>query len=559
MNANAITCREPDTVMGLKRIGATFPSRLSFMPALLRRAAREGWRFEEPVVALDEESVGHILLSVNTGQNVYTLIGYAHRLAPEQRSDRVIATAWDATFTLFDGRPSAEDVARLAANVPKQEAGRCQTSELVLARANKSVRMFEHVAQSLAQGRQPDMAMIRKVGYLMRTTAVYGSGKFGVADRAKIAARPEFAASFHVEMLAVYLIREFSFLVAEHAAKQLGAERAVGLSSDSKRALGIGNATGLGMAPFLINHPGLLHAWFNSKEQALTRVCAQAETSREAWQSFCGLLDQVRCHVAQWRVGDQAYQQRIATLEQELGALQSWCDRGQPKAWRTVLDWSVDKSLDCQELVVSLLIDGHGDLVDELVDQQRAPSESCLLDAAMPLATLVDWLDEYYTWALAYDFDLPENQARFWYTSEEKLEPRYGFRWEEEGSEWEMPLAVARDVAALYDAIPQDVKDLSCGEFLADKPALRAAAIRVQQNVLRPFAEIRGNVIADDCLPIDLLRAKLAFFGAAKFDPKSDLWTRINMYQGAPLPGELAADAGKPWYFCVLPQLEDAA
>jgi hypothetical protein len=35
-------------------------------------------------------------------------------------------------------------------------------------------------------------------------------------------------------------------------------------------------------------------------------------------------------------------------------------------------------------------------------------------------------------------------------------------------------------------------------------------------------------------LPIDLLRAKLAMFGATKFDPKSDLWTRITMYQGAP-------------------------
>ncbi len=559
MSAVAETWRYPDTVMGLKRIGSTFPSRLSFMPSLLRRMARENWRFEAPVIELDEQGEGHVLISVDTGERVYTLIAFAHRLSPEQRSDRVIATVWDATFTLFDGRASAEDITRLAANVPKQEAGRCQASELVLARANKSVRMFDHVVEALARGQQPDMAMIRKVGYLMRTTAVYGSGKFGVADRGKIADRPEFAASFHVEMLAVYLVRLFSFVLVEHAAKRRGGAQAVALSPASKQALGIGNATGLGMAPYLINHPGLLHAWFNSKEQALTRVCQQRKPDAGSWSDFCALVEQVRGHVAQWRVDDTDYQRRIALLEDELGALSQWCATGQPEGWGAVIDWCQGKSLDCQELTVSLLIEGHGELVDELCDDQQAAKEVCILDAAMPLSRLVDCLDEYYTWALAYDFDLPENQARFWYTSEEKLEPRFGFRWQEEGSEWEMPLTVARDVSALYAAIPENYEDQSCGAFLADKPALRAAAIRVQQNALRPFAEIRGNVIADDCLPIDLLRAKLAFFGASKFDPKSDLWTRINMYQGAPLPDQLAEQADTPWYFCVLPEPEAEA
>ena len=35
------------------------------------------------------------------------------------------------------------------------------------------------------------------------------------------------------------------------------------------------------------------------------------------------------------------------------------------------------------------------------------------------------------------------------------------------------------------------------------------------------------------------MRLKLSFFGAVKFDPKSDKWLRINMFQGAPLPNEL--------------------
>ena len=31
-----------------------------------------------------------------------------------ERSDRVIATKWDAAFTLFDGTPSKKDIERLS-------------------------------------------------------------------------------------------------------------------------------------------------------------------------------------------------------------------------------------------------------------------------------------------------------------------------------------------------------------------------------------------------------------------------------------------------------------
>ena len=36
-----------------------------------------------------------------------------------------------------------------------------------------------------------------------------------------------------------------------------------------------------------------------------------------------------------------------------------------------------------------------------------------------------------------------------------------------------------------------------------------------------------------------MLRLKLSFFGALKFDPRSDKWLRICMFQGAPLPHQL--------------------
>ena len=51
----------------------------------------------------------------------------------------------------------------------------------------------------------------------------------------------------------------------------------------------------------------------------------------------------------------------------------------------------------------------------------------------------------------------------------------------------------------------------------------------------QPYGEIRSNIIAKDFYPIDILRLKLAFFGAVKFDPKSERWLRITLFQGAPL------------------------
>ena len=111
---------------------------------------------------------------VTTYHGAYAEKGRLKRLynSVMARSDRVIAHSWDATFTLFDGVPTAADIERLSWNVPKQEAGRVSNREISLSRANRSVRLFEHAVDSLAAGHQPDREQIEAVGYLMRTTAV---------------------------------------------------------------------------------------------------------------------------------------------------------------------------------------------------------------------------------------------------------------------------------------------------------------------------------------------------------------------------------------------------
>jgi hypothetical protein len=113
----------------------------------------------------------------------------------------------------------------------------------------------------------------------------------------------------------------------------------------------------------------------------------------------------------------------------------------------------------------------------------------------------------------------------------------------EPGAELESPLDIGRRICALAEDLPREG---TVATFLAKHPHHRAAVRRVQSLAHAPYGEIRDNLIGQECLPIDMLRCKLSFFGAAKFDPKSDRWTRITLCQGAPLYDEL--DQGDNWW-----------
>jgi hypothetical protein len=163
---------------------------------------------------------------------------------------------------------------------------------------------------------------------------------------------------------------------------------------------------------------------------------------------------------------------------------------------------------------------------------------SFFIDGSMPVTRLREIIESQCQWALAVDYDQPENRARFWYTSAEKLEPRVGERFQEPGAEYELPLAIGREIKRLNAAIQAWDGGSTTAEFLLAHPEHRHTARRVQNLASHPYAEIQDNLIAADMLPIDILRCKLSFFGATKFDPRSDRWVRICMYQDAPFPHE---------------------
>ena len=72
-----------------------------------------------PVCELDENGFGHIVLSLPLSGRIYSLIAYSRHLEDGARTDRVIATQWDASFCLFDGCQPA-DIERLADEVTRR-------------------------------------------------------------------------------------------------------------------------------------------------------------------------------------------------------------------------------------------------------------------------------------------------------------------------------------------------------------------------------------------------------------------------------------------------------
>ncbi len=441
--------RSPDTVMRAKRLGSFHPTRLSFSRSLLRRMGREAWRFRKTGCDLDDQGFGRLVYEIETPKGLLSFAGFSNFLAPEDRTDRVIAQKWDAAFALSAGRLDDAARDRLATSAPRQEAARFSANELVLSRANKSLRLFDAVAACLAEGRQPDLAEVVKVGYLMRTTAVYGNGKFGLADLARLRRDGIFALPYEAEMLMVYMIRQFSFDLIEHIARRLN-PRAVPLSLATRRALGIGNATGLGMAPFLISHPALFNNWILARETALARVRAVGSATPEKQTRFCVLLDRAIGHVGEWRTDDKGQMTRIARLGDELQSLRQHADSlvSRPQPWDALVRGMEEVSLEGSELINSLVIELYPELVDEL-EATTGSLEREQIDPLMNPANLRALIERAYGWALTPDYGPQDARHFFWYRSAEKDEPRLGERFNEPGAELELPIGIGLMTAAL--------------------------------------------------------------------------------------------------------------
>ena len=549
MNVNL---RDPNIIMKLSRLGSFHQSRLSFLRSFLSEF--KDWEYKKDLFDLDRNGHGVAVYSFTKKDRVYSLVCFANKIRDTERSDRVIATKWDAAFTLHDGVPLKKDIQRLKNEVPKQEVGRLSYKELTLSRANKSVRIFDHVVENLSKGIQPDLGLLEKVGYLYRTTAVYGSGKFGLADRFRIKNREEINGPFRLEMMLVYLVRQFTFDQVNHVAKKRNPKTAVNLDPKICKSLGIGNSTGLGMAPFIVNHPTLLNNWILCRETALKKIreLENVEIKDSNLFKYC-VRNSVK-NITSWNTESEYQIKKIKFLLSDVRKfiefVENKFDFKETYPFNKLYLWlEKETGEECVEYIVSIMMEPFGEIVQPLIKEMSSDEEKYFtIPTDRSVGDLLNILEKKYSNILNIDFDKKENNKKFWFISKNKEEPRLADRFEEQGSDLEQPLAIARDIKELYERSLLSKKSMRIGKFLIDNSNLRHVIRRAFIIEKFPYSEIQDNTISENLVPIDMLRLKLSFFGALKFDPRSDKWLRICMFQGAPLPGDLK-DFDEQWVY----------
>ncbi len=538
-----VELRDPNKIMKLSRLGSFHQSKLSFLRSFLNEFKE--WEYNRDLFELNENGFGVAVYSFKKNKRVYSLVCFANEIKDEERSDRVIATKWDAAFTLHDGVPTKKDIERLKNEVPKQEVGRLSYKELTLSRANKSLRIYNHVVEKLSKGNQPDLNLLSKVGYLYRTTAVYGSGKFGLADRFRIKNREEINGPFRLEMMLVYLVRQFTFDQVNHVAYNINPKIAVKLDDNICKNLGIGNSTGLGMAPFIVNHPTLLNNWILSREKALKKIREIKYVESQDSDLFLDCVKKSLKNVTSWNTDSEYQQKKITSLLKDVEKFLNFINKDfnfeNEYPFNKIYQWLENNTCEeCIEYIVSIMMEPYNNIVNPLVKEMSSDEEKYFnIPTNRKVEELRNIIEAKYPNILDINFEEKENNQNFWFISKNKEEPRLADRFEEHGSELEQPLAIARDIKKLYKKLLDSKNSLTIAEFLRSNSDLRHVVRRAFIVEKFPYSEIQDNTIGKDLMPIDMLRLKLSFFGALKFDPRSDKWLRICMFQGAPLPNEL--------------------
>ena len=528
-------------IMKLKNLGSYHPTRLSFSRQLIITLIRERWIFKFQDWKINKHGKGYCIISTKNKKDVFSLIIFSHLIKDEERSDRVIADKWDFTFSLFTGLPNEKELKHLKKNVPLQENGNHLKKQLTLSRANKSTRLFNHFLTNLSQGLQPEFEQVKKIGYLLRTTAVYGNGKFGIGDYNFKSDSKILRNGFWAEMLTVYMLKIFSIEYVNFLAKNKS-KNYTKLNDNISDYLGTGNATGLGMAPFVVNHPKLIHKWINTKQTLIKIALDQKTLSKNKLKLFLLLLENSKKHINQWEVEDKKQKKLIHQSRKEIDQIIN------SKLLFKILnsDYPLKKLLskfnrinnETREMLYSIFLELYPKVTDSYSGKMNA-SDKVTLNTNYSIAKIRSLIKLNYGWALNINFNHSSSKYFFWYVSETKQEPRLGLSKEDHGYEKRLPLDIAKQISDLNETLKKMPNKMKISEFCLKHHKFKSIIKRVLINEKHQFSEIHENLEDKKMRPIDILRFKLSFFGACKFDPKSNLWTRITLFQGVPLPKNL--------------------
>jgi len=556
--------RAPEEVCTAEALSANKASALSFVRSLVRRMARERWKIETAIWELDEQGRGLVAYRIETAERPLHYVIYSDNLPDDQKSERIVGQRYDGVGYVGQGEIERDRVERLRKESENFVLGRADNTVVGFTRMNRSTSAFNTAVEALSSGRQPYLPG----GYLLRNNGFWGNGRHGTAIYPSFAPEHPLSHPYSGEMMTLYMWRHFGNDLVEHAARVVNPD-AARLSPILKRHLGMGNASGLGMVPFVIAHPKRIHAWVVMRELAIAHALGESVTPNGP--EVVRLIELIERCIAYFSLHDRTGKDMYAPssivrddLSKAGKALRTFRDTGAMlgaesiRPWQTLASWARrELHRESVEVLHSLLIELYPDRAFEIAKLASAPGDyRSDVDPAMTLGALAYLIRHNYDWALGLDVTSPEARHHFWYYSEENVEPRLGERGVDPGDDREAFVDVPGAVQALLAKLSALPADRTVAEFLLGHPEHRFMTERVQSLAELPYGEIRGHVSHRDFQACHLIRFALSLLGMEDFDPRSSLWVRGTFLQGAPIAEDLAAGVEGDWIYPLEPELD---
>ena len=538
--------RAPEVVMQPAMMGAARLTRYSFSRTMLRRAVREGWTARRTRFECDADGRGESVYEIDAEGHTLSFVAFTTTIDESEHTDRVIAERWEIAGALVEGEPSGEFLDELRRQVPRQEAGRFDPRVLVLTRGNRSVRFFDYLIDVLAGGSQPDPDLVADAGYIVRSTAFYANGKYGMRSFEGYPDGHPLAVAYRAQFVCAWLFRELGYDLVEHCARARGGDGAVGFDERWRRYFGLGNATGLGLVPFAFKHPRVIHTWVSIREMALADV-RSLPGDGDRLDRLDRWIRRAHDHFVHGTDDDcEPFLNSVdvASVVLQVGEAFDRCRR-EKLPFDALYRWAQDRGPETAELVVSLLLELH-EADDELIDEMLAVDEHCPLDPAVTVGQLRTLLASRFGWLDQLDLDHEGADAWWWVISDNTEEPRRVRRDRLEPACRDVAIDVALRLQRLRTALGGYDDATSVNRVLSEHPEHRLAAERLSASI-GDYTEPRDNPCAADYLPLLLQRFQLAMYGMDNFKPKSTDWLRVTLFQGAPRIGDLGVDAYDDW------------
>jgi hypothetical protein len=550
--------------MSPERAGIVLPDALSFPRAAMRELVRGQYRVRKLRFELDAEGKGEILYQLIGGGRVFHFFLVSDLLPEQVKMDRNFAQGWDAMGVLCEGEWTAEREAYLRREVPRQRAGFSDYDTLMYARGNRSGRIFDHVVESLSQGRQPDLNVLAPVGYILRTTAFIGNGQLGTRPLAGYEPDHPLRRPYHAQFCSAFMLREYVFDLIDHLAR-VRSPGAVRLAPAYRRFLGLGNSAATGLAAYAANHAKQMQQWMRVHEEALVRAVQAAPVLRgDLLGRFHALLARAIQYFAEGaKPSDGVFAppqetsaklRRIAERAHFLSNTPSVLRDEKTISLTDLVSWARENvGGEAVEVLHAVIVELHPDVADSLVDAFMVEEEA-ELHPEVPAADLLDLLDRNFGWIARQDA-LARDNAYFWYRSTSApRDVRRGVRGRMPNFEFESNLDITFKVRELAELLRGQPPDAPLAAVLAARPDLRHAASQVQSLCAAEDGVLREHWLSSQFKPFHAIRFVLAFYGMEKFEAAMPKSVRGTFMQGAPIAEDVEEGRDGPWPYPLMPR-----